>query len=136
MVSGIAAEGAEAAGGDAPLPLPAQALDHATGWLAAFGALAALRRREWEGGSWVVDVTLAGTAAWLDSLGRVPGGVALPEPDREAIAPVLAETPSPFGLIRHVRMPGRLDGVRPDWATPPVPSGTHPPAFTTRSDRP
>ena len=46
---------------------------------------------------------------------------------------MLAETPSPFGLVRHVRLPGRLDGVRPTWATPPVPPGTDPPAFTPRS---
>lgn len=60
---GIAAEG----GTDEPRPLPAQALDHGTGWLAAFGAL---RRRAGEGDSWHVRLSLARTAEWLHDLGR------------------------------------------------------------------
>lgn len=43
MACGIAHEGGD---GTSPRPLPAQALDHATGYLAAFGAIAALLRRE------------------------------------------------------------------------------------------
>ena len=78
----------------------------------------------------MVDVTLAGTAAWLDSLGRVPDGLAVPEPTPDLLAPMLVETPTPFGLVRHVRLPGRTGDVRPDWTSPPVPPGTHPPAFT------
>lgn len=71
MVSGIAHEGG---GGVRPVPLPAQVLDHATGWLAALGAVAGLSRRRAEGGSWHVEVSLAQTAHWLDRLGReVPG---------------------------------------------------------------
>ncbi|MEU7898487.1 CoA transferase [Nonomuraea sp. NPDC049152] len=55
--------------GDPPRPLPAQALDHATGYLAAFGAMAALLRRREEGGSWRVELSLARTAQWLAELG-------------------------------------------------------------------
>jgi len=50
-VSGIAHEGGVAAGTDGPRHLPAQALDHATGYLAAFGAMVALARRAREGGA-------------------------------------------------------------------------------------
>src|SRR5437588_786515 len=57
-VSGIAHEGGVAAGMERPKPLPAQALDHATGYLAAFGAMVALARRAREGGSYLVRVSL------------------------------------------------------------------------------
>ena len=44
-VTGIAREEADAFGDDAPRHLPCQALDHATGYLAAFGAMIGLLRR-------------------------------------------------------------------------------------------
>ena len=44
-----------------PRPLPAQVLDHATGYLLAFAAMAALKRRMAEGGSWHVRLSLAQT---------------------------------------------------------------------------
>ena len=43
---------AEAIGADGPKPLPCQALDHASGYLMAFGAIVALMRRARDGGSW------------------------------------------------------------------------------------
>jgi len=43
--AGFNASEAEAAGVDQPKPLPAQALDHASGYLMAFGAMTALARR-------------------------------------------------------------------------------------------
>ena len=60
--SGFNVAEAEAAGAEPPKPLPCQALDHASGYLLAFGTLAALLRRAEEGGSWHVRVSLAGTA--------------------------------------------------------------------------
>lgn len=53
-----------------PRPLPVQILDYASGFLAAFGAQAALLRQREQGGSWRVHVSLARTALWLRSLGR------------------------------------------------------------------
>ena len=70
--SGIAFTEREAAGWDEPKHLPCQALDHATGYLAAFGAMAALTRRATEGGSWHVRVSLAQTGRWLQSFGLLP----------------------------------------------------------------
>ena len=60
--SGIAHEGGD---GSAPKHLPAQALDYVTGYLAAFGAMAALSRRAREGGSYLVRVSLAQTGRWI-----------------------------------------------------------------------
>src|SRR5262249_43815339 len=80
MVSGIAEEGRRAAGTEHPVPLPCQALDHASGYLLALGVLIGLRRRHREGQSWRIAVSLARTARWLDDLGRVEGGRDTPEP--------------------------------------------------------
>ncbi|MBB4914699.1 CoA transferase [Streptosporangium saharense] len=121
MVCGIAHEGGD---GTEPRPLPAQALDHATGYLAAFGAMAALTRRAREGGSWRVEVSLARTALWLDSLGRARAQEGTPE-----IADLLDEMDSPFGRLTYVRAPGSIDGARPYWESPPPRQGEHPPAW-------
>jgi crotonobetainyl-CoA:carnitine CoA-transferase CaiB-like acyl-CoA transferase len=55
----------ESPDGDQPGALPAQALDHATGYLLAAGVMAALRRRAEVGGTWRVQAHLARTAHWL-----------------------------------------------------------------------
>ncbi|KPV77957.1 uncharacterized protein RHOBADRAFT_32544 [Rhodotorula graminis WP1] len=54
----------------APRALPCQVLDHATGYLTAFGILAALYHRSTSGGAHLVTTTLLDTATWLRSLGR------------------------------------------------------------------
>ncbi len=64
---------AQAFGASQPKPLPAQALDHATGFLMAFAAMSALKRRATEGGSWHVRCSLAQTAQWFRQLGRIDG---------------------------------------------------------------
>src|SRR5436309_8245503 len=68
------AEG-RAAGIDGPKELPAQMLDHATGYFMAFGAMMAKARQAREGGSWHVQVSLAQTGRWLWNIGRVAGGL-------------------------------------------------------------
>lgn len=101
-----------------PRSLPAQALDHGTGYLAALGAIAALRRRHAEGGAWLVEVSLARTGKWLADLGSVPDGHSVPEPDP---TPYLEVT----GEITHVRPPGRIAGAPPRWDMPPPTMGEH-----------
>lgn len=54
-----------------PALVPAPVLSVLTGYLAAAGVAAALLRRIREGGSWHVDVSLAATASWLLTLGRI-----------------------------------------------------------------
>ncbi len=97
MSCGIAAH----AGMDRPRPLPAQALDHGTGWLAALGVLTALRRRAAEGGSWHVKLSLARTAEWLHDLGRDD----LPATPAD-VTPFMSETNSDYGPLAHLRVPG------------------------------
>jgi crotonobetainyl-CoA:carnitine CoA-transferase CaiB-like acyl-CoA transferase len=62
-----AASGIAMVEGDAGRPgaLPAQALDHATGYLLAAAALDALRSRDADGRGRDVTVCLAGAAHWL-----------------------------------------------------------------------
>lgn len=122
MACGIAHEGG---GGSRPRPLPAQVLDHATGYLAAFGAMAALLRRPAEGGSWRVRLSLARTAQWLDGFGRVDGA-GTPDPD---VSDLMEEKNSIFGRLAYLRPPGTIDGASPYWSSPPPGQGEHPPAW-------
>ncbi|HWE89957.1 MAG TPA: CoA transferase [Pseudonocardiaceae bacterium] len=127
LATGIADEGARAAGSDRPHPLPAQALDHASGWLTAFGVLTALRRRAAVGGTWRVRVALARTAAWLDDLDRLrPDAIQAGLPGVADIADLLADTSSQFGRITHVRMPGDLPAAPPSWRDGPHLPGSDP----------
>ncbi|XVQ88114.1 CoA transferase [Microbispora siamensis] len=122
MACGIAHENGD---GLRPSPLPAQALDHGAGHLAAFGAVAALLRRAAEGGSWHVEVSLARTAAWLDDLGRIDtAGMRQPR-----VEDLLATMDSPFGALTYVTPPGAIDGARPRWTSPPPRQGEHPAAW-------
>jgi len=129
MACGIADEGRAAAGGTAPRPLPAQVLDHATGFLAALGAIQALRHRHLTGGGSHVQVSLAATAAWLDGLGRDPTGLAVPDPGFDDVADLLLRDETPFGPVTHVRPPGHIDGADPTWATPPQRPGADRPVW-------
>lgn len=129
MVSGINRAEADAAGEVAPKPLPCQALDHAAGYLLAFGIQRALARRAVEGGSWQVRVSLARTAQVLRDLGPVENGLATPEPD---LTPYLEAVDSPFGAIRAAAPAARIEGAMPHYILPPVPLGTHAPEWQAR----
>ena len=83
-----------------PGALPAQILDHASGYLLASGVLDALARRHHDGGGHDVDVSLARTAAWL-----------LAAPGRRAEPPVAA-APGPATVVTR-------DGITT--ARPPLP---------------
>ncbi len=115
----------DAAGQPDPRPLPAQVLDHASGYLLAAGIAAALARREVEGGSWRVDVSLAQTAQWLRGLGRQPQGFAAHDPDQAAVADCLVEEASGFGRLTVVRHAARSTPVWPALVRPSMPLGTH-----------
>jgi len=127
--SGFNLAEAEAAGEAKPRPLPAQALDHASGYLLAFGILAALHRRAVEGGTWQVDVSLAATGRWLRGLGRVANGFAVPDPVREDLLDLLEESDSGFGRLTAVRHAGMLEATPAFFARPSVPLGSDAPEW-------
>ena len=127
--TGLNAAEAEAAGVDGPEALPAQALDHASGYLMAFGAMSALARRTREGGSWHVRVSLAQTGLWLRNLGRVDGGLDCADPGIDDVRDRLEETASGFGQLTAVRHAAELSSTPAHWSRPSVPLGTHEPAW-------
>ncbi|KAI5896392.1 CoA-transferase family III [Schizophyllum commune H4-8] len=92
-----------------PRPLPVQALDHAAGYLLAFGINAALCKTITEGGSWEVRVSLAGVGQWIRSLGRLSPEDAF-----------LHATPLPPPSLPHAPEIQELSGVWHDPAGQPV----------------
>ena len=129
--TGIAySEGEAAATATAePGKLPCQALDHATGYLAAFGAMTALHRRALEGGSWLVRVSLAQTARWLVSMGDRADGMSEPELSLDEISPWLERIDSPFGQVDAISPVEQMSRTPAKLVLPPVPLGTHDPVW-------
>lgn len=119
------AEG-EAAGDGKPRALPMQILDQASGCLMAFGAAAALRRQQLEGGSWHVQVSLAQTGHWLRGLGRVDAGLNAARPP---FTPWIECGPTGFGLLCAVRPSARLARTPARYARPSAPPGSHAPRW-------
>jgi len=130
-VSGIAdAHG----GGEKPKLLPVSAIDYVSGYLMAFGATLALARRAREGGSWLVRVALARVGKWIVDLGELRHPWAgLPEELPEAeLAALMGEMDAPDGRIRFLKPVIQLSQTPAHWSRPPVPLGTHPPAWPPR----
>nr|WP_295768430.1 CoA transferase [Rhodoferax sp.] len=117
---------AEAAGSAQPKALPMQILDHASGHLMAFAAAAAKARQLREGGSWHVQLSLAQTAHWLRSLGRIPSGFGVTAPDRQVY---LENYASGFGDLVAILPTPQLSRTPAHWSRPSVPPGTHAPAW-------
>lgn len=119
------AEG-QAAGVDGPKELPMQILDHATGYLMAFGAMMARARQAREGGSWHVQVSLARTGHWLWGFGRRENGLATPDIGTDALRPFLYATASGFGRLSAVSHAAQLSATPAVWSRPAVPLGHDP----------
>ncbi|MFF1711536.1 CoA transferase [Streptomyces sp. NPDC058268] len=110
---------------DSPGTLPAQALDHGTGYLLAAGVLRALTEQHRTGGTRLVRLALAQTAHWLvHELAPAPG-----EDEGFDAEHRLTETDSPMGRLRHALPPVSYDGGPPNWARPPGLWGTDAPVW-------
>ncbi|MER6788655.1 CoA transferase [Streptomyces sp. NPDC000658] len=146
VATGIAATEGSA---ERPGALPAQALDHGSGYLLAAAVLRALTEQSHEGGSRFVRLALARTAAWLtedarmgedDGKGTAKEGAAVEAPGRReergggngepggrvGPEPWLGEAESPIGRLRYALPPVSFDGGPRDWARPPGPWGADP----------
>ncbi|MEM5299010.1 CoA transferase [Burkholderia sp. JPY481] len=123
--SGIAWTERAAAGSAEPRHLPCQALDHATGYLAAFGAMVALARRAREGGSWHVKVSLAQTGRWLQSFGLLADGQQAPEMSLDHVRDCVASVQSEFGCVLGVQPAEELEQTPAFYALPPARIGAH-----------
>jgi crotonobetainyl-CoA:carnitine CoA-transferase CaiB-like acyl-CoA transferase len=121
--SGIAAIESSADGH--PGVLPAQALDHGTGYLLAAAVLRALADRQATGGGRRLRLSLAGTASWLlHGIRPAPIAGDLHEP-----RPWLTRTASPYGMLDHALPPVRYDGSPRNWGRPPGEWGTDLPVW-------
>lgn len=123
-----AATGIAAIEGSAERPgaLPAQALDHGTGYLLAAAVLRALTERAEQGYGRCVRLSLARTAAWLtNQIQPSPAGNAgnMPYDGPDAW---LAERDSALGRLRYALSPVSFEGGPVDWARPPGVWGTDP----------
>ncbi|MFF9276544.1 CoA transferase [Streptomyces griseosporeus] len=107
-----------------PGALPAQALDHGTGFLLAAAVLRALTEQSYEGGSRLVRLSLARTAAWLTGGGR-PAAAAAAAP-YDGPLPWLAEAGGPLGRLRYALPPVSFAGGPADWTRPPGRFGADP----------
>ncbi|PYH44975.1 CAIB/BAIF family enzyme [Aspergillus saccharolyticus JOP 1030-1] len=116
------------AAGEAARPLPCQALDYAGGFFLAAGVMAALYKQATEGGSWQVDVSLAGAMKYLRSLGQYEGKSGFDAPDYirpEDVPSEFLETHmTGFGEMTSVRHSGSIDGVEVGWEIMPKPLGS------------
>ncbi|MER7959302.1 CoA transferase [Streptomyces sp. NPDC096030] len=104
VATGIAADEGSA---DEPGALPAQALDHGSGYLLAAAVLRSLTEQESEGGTRLVRLALAQTGHWLTH--------ALP---RYVPEDHLTETSGPLGLLRQAVSPVRYEGGPTAWSRP------------------
>ncbi|MEU6322445.1 CoA transferase [Streptomyces sp. NPDC047009] len=103
-----------------PGALPAQALDHGTGYLLAAAVLRSLTDQSEEGGSRAVRLALARTAAWLtDETTEDAGHPGHGEAAYKDPGPWLAETGSVLGRLRYARPPVRFTDGPTDWTRPP-----------------
>jgi crotonobetainyl-CoA:carnitine CoA-transferase CaiB-like acyl-CoA transferase len=125
--SGMNHAEAEACGSAGPKPLPCQALDHASGYLLAFGVLVALLRRMEQGGSWHVEVSLARTGRWIRDLGRVDNGFQVEAPDP---ADLMETSETGFGTLHAIRHAAILHDTPAHWTRPSPPLGADPPSWS------
>lgn len=113
-----------------PQLLPLAACDYITGYLGAAGAAAALLRRFREGGSWLVQVSLASTAMWLQSLGKVTADVPAAWTPAEGLDAYLQTCETKRGTLTHLGPVVRMSETPPLWRHPPVEPGNDAPHWT------
>lgn len=133
--SGMNISEAEHAGkGEPARPTPCQALDHAGGYFLATGVIVALYKRAVLGGSWRVDVSLAGAMKYLRSLGQYPGttgfdGIRDYEKPADVPEEFYETKPTGFGPMLAVKHSASIEGAEVGWAVMPKPLGSDKPEW-------
>lgn len=127
MSSGIADAGMAWKQSDKPVPLPLQALDHATGYLMATSAIQALSERLKSGRGGSARLSLARTAALLVEAGQVPEQPALraEEPSDQGL--VVEQTA--WGQAHRLLAPLTISGTPLQWDLPAGELGSHRPQW-------
>lgn len=114
--SGIAAAGMDWQSADAPVSLPVQALDHATGYLLAAAAIRGVIARSMGGGPITAKLSLARTAKLLvDYKGRPSNAAIAPAMDGDFRA-IVEQTD--WGPARRLLPPVTVAGAPMNWKRP------------------
>ncbi len=124
MSTGIAEAGMRDAEAAKPVPLPVQALDHATGWLMAAAAIALIRDRARTGRGGSARLSLARTAAALLGMRGPDVASPVPSPAGEPTA-----IPTPWGPAAVAPAPFEVDGVAFRFDAGPAPLGADEPEW-------
>ena len=117
-----------------PRFLPANPLDYMTGYLAAFGAMVALRRRQTQGGSYLVRLSLAQTGRWVAAMPRIAAEAAAAQPGdlpADRLEALMMTSETPFGRLRHLKPAAHLSETPPYWSRPAVPLDHDAPEWLT-----
>ena len=137
-VSGITHRQGELFPGAVPGPqfYPVSAIDFLTGYLMAFGALVALKRRAIEGGSWHVRISLAQVGHWLYELGEVQldrlKNVSAEFTEQE-LRSWSTTSDTPVGRLEHLAPVVQMSETPAHWAVPTVPLGYHQPVWPAQT---
>lgn len=112
-------------GAGTPGALPAQVLDHVTGYLVAAAAALGLHRQRRTGGSHLYRLALTATAGWLQGLPRAtPAEIEETDP-----MPHLTELSAPDGRLTLAAPPGTVDDRPLSWPDPPPAFGAAEPRW-------
>ncbi|WLH67432.1 CoA transferase [Pseudomonas sp. FP2309] len=127
MSSGIAHAGMVWKQSDTPLPLPVQALDHATGYLMAASVIRALSERLQTGRGGSARLSLARTAKLLVEAGPVPEQPALRAEAPGDQGQVIEQTA--WGQAHRLLAPLTISGSPLQWDLPAGELGSHRPQW-------
>lgn len=102
-----------------PKELPCQALDHASGYLMAFGAIMARLKQAQEGGSWHVQVSLAQTGNWVWCLGQSPENLKGRDLSYEDVSDLIETSSSELGQVSAIKHSAVFSETPAHWESSP-----------------
>jgi hypothetical protein len=127
MSAGIAEAGMRWKAADRPVPMPVQALDHATGYLIAAAVLRGLMRRLRGDGAVASKLSLARTAKLLTDAGGPDVRPAIAVETHDDLAPGIEETQ--WGPARRYHPPVSVEAVPMGWDVPAAKLGSSRPKW-------
>ncbi len=127
MSTGIADAGMRWRNADKPVPLPVQALDHATGYLMAAVAIRGVTHRLVQGNGTDARLSLARTAKLLVEAGADHDTTALAPETSADLLPTIEATD--WGQAQRLNPPITIDGTPMLWEYPACRLGSAEPAW-------
>jgi hypothetical protein len=122
MSAGIAQAGMHWRRAEKPVPLPAQALDHGTGYLVAAAVVRGVTRRVTNGGGLEARLSLARTAKFLADAQGAPATAPLAPETPADLSPDIE--PTTWGPARRIASPIAITAAPMSWDRPAGELGT------------